>query len=201
MIKKEELDFEESIMDTSFKTIDEFVLQKEEDDTLFKTVDEFLLRKEVKKEEVELKDASKRSTNCSLSEVDTSDNELIRSLINHSSKRLKTENPLFKSVIVDLRKTSKQLSAVPNHPTIKSFIELDIKLTILNSIHKMKVDEPTKLQKIFLPKLIGNQKDDLFFKSKPFAGKKYAYLISSLNRIDTSIDCTQVLILGNYDLI
>lgn len=80
--------------------------------------------------------------------------------------------------------------------TIKTFEQLHVAKELLKGINKFGIFEPNGLQRIVLPKLRENRTNNFLLQSKSHNGKKTAYLISNLSRIDTRVDKTQVLIIA-----
>jgi len=77
----------------------------------------------------------------------------------------------------------------------KSFEEMGISKEVLNALKEKGIEKPNDLQSNLLPELIKNKTSNIFVKSFPHSFKTTAYLIGAIERIDTSIDRVQCVIL------
>lgn len=86
--------------------------------------------------------------------------------------------------------------------SIESFDELPIAPEMMNGLKQLNIEKPNELQSVLLPELIGKKYKDVFVRSRPHSGKKIAYLINAIQRVDTTLNRVQCVILTpSYELV
>lgn len=80
--------------------------------------------------------------------------------------------------------------------SVKSFEQLHIPDDLLKGIYSMGFQKPSKIQETMLPLLMAKPYQNCIAQSQSGTGKTAAFLISSLKRVDESLNVPQVLILS-----
>lgn len=133
-----------------------------------------------------------------------SDSETVKLLkIFSSSKRLRTDRSGYRPLSHRIgyksssrkRKCRYSMDREPASSPIL-FSQMPIRKDIRSSFTSLHMSRANNLQKRILPTLLTNKRKNFFVQSKPHSGKKTAYLITALQRIDQSINRTQVIILA-----
>lgn len=97
--------------------------------------------------------------------------------------------------------SNKQLEIVRNNPksplySAKSFEDLRIPEKLKLGIYAMGFQKPSRIQETILPLLMASPHHNTIAQSQSGTGKTAAFLISSLKRVDESLNYPQVLILS-----
>lgn len=79
---------------------------------------------------------------------------------------------------------------------IFSFKHLPLPFRVMHKVLSMDVKEMNPLQRRIMPTLMTEKRDNFLIQSKSHSGKKLAYLITAILRIDVTIPSTQVIILA-----
>lgn len=95
---------------------------------------------------------------------------------------------------VDLTE-SRQNSKHPDE-YVESFEELNLSQQLLQNLQSVYIEKPNDLQSRMLPVLLKNRAPNIYFKTKPHSGKKTAFLINTIQRIDPDLQATQAIILA-----
>ena len=115
--------------------------------------------------------------------------DLTRSFKKSSSSAKLYEETIEKSKLFEEESSSFQKS-------IRSFNELSISKPILKALDSMRLNELNELQTKALPLLLGDKTSDIFIQSKSYSNETITFLIAALERIDTSLNYPQVVILS-----
>ena len=111
-------------------------------------------------------------------------------------------NAMAASKEPNAQQRSKSSDDQPESNLAKSFDELHIAPEILNGLKQLNIEKPNELQSVLLPELAGKKYKDVFVRSRPHSGKKVAFLINAIQRIDTTVNRVQCVILTpSYELV
>uniref|UniRef100_T1KIQ4 RNA helicase n=1 Tax=Tetranychus urticae TaxID=32264 RepID=T1KIQ4_TETUR len=141
----------------------------------------------------------KKVEEVSLKEDNRDDDDETVDLATLSLMRKLTRNRILESKSNEVEVTR----ANPNSPlhSVKSFEELNLPEGLLKGIYEMGFSAPSKIQETVLPILLSNPPTNIIAQSQSGTGKTAAFLLSSLARVDDSLNYPQVLILSpTYEL-
>ena len=79
---------------------------------------------------------------------------------------------------------------------VETFEELNLSPQLLQNIRSSYMERPSDLQKRVLPLLLKSQGANVYIKSRPHSGKKTAFLINALHRINPDLPETQAIIIA-----
>lgn len=80
---------------------------------------------------------------------------------------------------------------------VETFEEMNISSSILRGLESVKIKRPNELQQTLIPALMSEEyRGNLFIQTTPCSGKKTAFLIALLERIETDLEHVQVVILA-----
>ena len=99
----------------------------------------------------------------------------------------------------DESKAERQFKQSPDLPSelyVETFEELSLLPRLVKNLRYLCMERPNSLQRHVLPLLITNQTGSIYIKSVPHSGKKTAFLINALQRINPDLPETQAVIIA-----
>jgi len=131
-----------------------------------------------------------KQKNMDINEMDDNNNISTKAQLSFLTK-------IMRKNIAESKNTVEVLRRDPNSPlhSVKSFDQLHIPEKLLKGIYSMGFQKPSKIQETMLPLLMAKPYQNCIAQSQSGTGKTAAFLISSLKRIEESMNVPQVLIL------
>lgn len=104
----------------------------------------------------------------------------------------------LRNKVVDSSKNVEIQKNDPNSPiySIKTFEELNLSEELRKGLYELGFQKPSKIQETVLPLLLDDPPKNLIAQSQSGTGKTAAFLLASLQRVNTDLEYPQVLILS-----